>query len=413
MKKIIGIFVMTLLIGTIVIPLASSTDKNENDNNIKILSNLPDYFNWRDHEGQDWTTPAKDQGNLGSCSTFASMGVLETLINIRENNADLDMDLSEQYILSCLLEEGSGDYNKIWGNMISTEEIGNYHNGAIPESCFPYEASYTILCEEKCENWVDYLVPIYNYGSWISYGISSNIDTIKTQIMELGPVMAHMFTDNDFKNWGSTHHSPNDYFPYTGPIDYGNHMVVMVGWKDDPSISNGGYWICKNSWGTFWGYDGFFNIEYGSQKIDEGIIFFGSVRPNDLSCYGDVIWQDILPGSRVNGTLIIENIGESGSILDWRIVSWPEWGETWKFETYFGENLKPEDEPVIIEISCDAPNEQEKNLIGNITIINMDHTNDYEIVEVSLTTSKSKSIIDFNPWLLRLIQRFPILELLI
>ncbi|GAG30459.1 unnamed protein product, partial [marine sediment metagenome] len=46
------------------------------------------------------------------------------------------------------------------------------------------------------------------------------------------------------------------------------HIVMIVGWKDDPSIDKGGYWIVKNSWGTDWGYEGFFNLEYESLNID-------------------------------------------------------------------------------------------------------------------------------------------------
>jgi C1A family cysteine protease len=34
------------------------------------LSDTPDEFNWRDNEGVDWTTPAKHQGNCGSCWGF-------------------------------------------------------------------------------------------------------------------------------------------------------------------------------------------------------------------------------------------------------------------------------------------------------------------------------------------------------
>ena len=51
LKKIVGIFVMMLLIVTTFLPLASSTEKNIEYDNINIMSNLPEYFNWRDYEG--------------------------------------------------------------------------------------------------------------------------------------------------------------------------------------------------------------------------------------------------------------------------------------------------------------------------------------------------------------------------
>ena len=73
----------------------------------------------------------------------------------------------------------------------------------------------------------------------------------------------------DFINYWNIHHSSDDYYPDTQE-QWGNrlnHIVVLVGWKDDAQIENGGYWIVKNSWGTDWGYDGFFNIEYYSLFI--------------------------------------------------------------------------------------------------------------------------------------------------
>ena len=63
------------------------------------IIDTPEYFNWMDYEGKDWTTPARQQGMCGSCWLFAAYGALESVINIREGLADLDPDLSEQYVL--------------------------------------------------------------------------------------------------------------------------------------------------------------------------------------------------------------------------------------------------------------------------------------------------------------------------
>lgn len=59
---------------------------------------LPGHFNWCDQGG---CTPIKDQGSCGSCWAFATAGVFELGIRIKDG---VTKDLSEQYLVSCNTE---------------------------------------------------------------------------------------------------------------------------------------------------------------------------------------------------------------------------------------------------------------------------------------------------------------------
>jgi len=240
-----------------------------------VIANTPDEFSWKDFEGKDWMTPAKSQGACGSCWDFAAHGALESIVKIREEAPDLSIDLSEQYVLSCLPAAANHYGQGCYGGtpygafyyMMDTSPEGNNANGAIPESCFPYKASHNVPCSDKCENWEDLLVPILNCSeSYLGFDSPENRAIIKSLIYQNGPIAAAMNVTSDFTNFWSNHHDPNDYFPdpHAPWGEMLNHIIVILGWKNDSSITNGGYWICKNSWGTTWGYQGFFNIEYGA-----------------------------------------------------------------------------------------------------------------------------------------------------
>ena len=246
----------------------------------QLIIDTPNEFSWTNVDGNDWTTIAKHQGNCGSCWDFAALGALESRIMIEEQCSDLKPDLSEQYALSCLPDSannyGRGCYGgtpfKAYFYIMNETEEGNYYNGIIPESCFPYRASHDTPCEDKCQDWIDHLIPI-NYCEEFflefDYDTPENRAILKSIIYEDGPIAVALNVTQDFTDYWGLHHNPNDYYPDTDE-PWGNslnHIVVIVGWKDDPSIENGGYWIVKNSWGTNWGYDGFFNLEYGGLFI--------------------------------------------------------------------------------------------------------------------------------------------------
>ncbi len=128
----------------------------------------------------------------------------------------------------------------------------------------------------------------------------------------------------------------------------------------------------------------------------------------DLECEGSFSWTNLKPGEIVNGSVIVKNIGDADSVLNWTITEYPEWG-IWYFTPSNGDNLKPEDGIITIYVEVIAPIIQETNFSGYIKIENKENASDYEIINVSLTTSKAKEFNIILYFLEKLLYSFPII----
>jgi hypothetical protein len=287
---IISILFFTNCNATSVSELKTEMRKNDNQDTLfsALLSSqaisiensdLPQYWNWRDVDGIDWTTPAKNQRKCPSCFFFSMVGAFESIIKIRERCADFNPDLSEQYLMSCVYMKYL-QYNNSFFDII---------NGTIFESSFPYKAMFLIPCSWKSSNWKDYFVPCLSFN----YSLGESREFIKNKLIEHGPILFPIYAPlwSRYSNgilgiWGKIHNSPEDYCSIETPkfrSSYLNHWVILVGWKDDEDVENGGYWICKNSWSPNWGYDGFFNIEFGSLNTNLGMIGWIDYNPDDFN----------------------------------------------------------------------------------------------------------------------------------
>jgi hypothetical protein len=124
----------------------------------------------------------------------------------------------------------------------------------------------------------------------------------------------------------------------------------------------------------------------------------------DLSCTGSLGWTNVKPGATVNGTFQVGNVGDTGSLLSWQVVSWPSWG-TWTFTPTAGAD-QVSGNWITVSVSVTAPGDKKTNFTGNVTIVNTDNTSDFCVIPVYLHTSLSQSY-HTQPFLARWFAWFP------
>ena len=157
---------------------------------------------------------------------------MESCLKIKNNDPDLSIDLSEQFMVSCG-EEWMDGMDGCEGAYITPTFSFIDKYGAIPESCFKYTSGGGSVppCSNKCSNWEDLTINIKDWGH-----VSSSQESIKNALIQYGPLPTGMEVYENFNSY-----SGGVYEPSGSMLGY--HLVAIVGYNDNP-----GYWICKNSW---------------------------------------------------------------------------------------------------------------------------------------------------------------------
>ena len=113
----------------------------------------------------------------------------------------------------------------------------------------------------------------------------------------------------------------------------------------------------------------------------------------DLECSGSFSWSNVKPGTMINGNFQLQNIGDNNSLLNWAInTSSITWG-TWSYDPDTGDNLKPENGQININISVISPTQENSYFEGYIRVENKDDPKDFDLIPVTLKTTKNNYIV--------------------
>lgn len=209
--------------------------------------NYPVSLDWRDIGGKNYVTSVKDQGGCGSCVSFGCCATVEANVRVNKQDPDLDVDLSEADLFFC--HDGVSGGSCAHGWQIDPALTVFVKPGVPDEKCFPYTPKQQPC--KRCTDWKSRMTKVKSLHRITLPG------DMKLWLSKYGPLVTRFSVYADFFSYQS-----GVYHHVSGSLK-GGHCVSCVGYDDSER-----YWICKNSWGRFWGDHGFFKIAYGQVGID-------------------------------------------------------------------------------------------------------------------------------------------------
>lgn len=273
------------------------------DSNLKTLvksTTIPTKYSLKD----TLDIKVENQGNYGTCWTFASLNALETNLALKTG---IMYDFSESHIDHLMTPTfGNNDRNLHEGGMFyyfMEYVMSNY--GPILESDVPYENELNTYDSADYEQWktlaptIDLVeivdMPTINKKTttYTETQLTTFRNTVKTHIMENGSLYASVLS-TDIK----TYNGKKVLNSNTSAV-IPDHAITIIGWDDEFAITNfptesrptnPGAYIALNSWGSDWGESGIFYISYEDVFVEKEMS--GVVSTTTTFNYADFQVQD-------------------------------------------------------------------------------------------------------------------------
>lgn len=226
---------------------------------------------WRNMFGRNTLTYVKNQHiptYCGSCWAQAAASVLADRLNIKriqENKAYPSYVFSVQAIINC--REGGTCFGG--DSSLMFEKLRNWKMPV--ESCRTYEShnpdNYTCDAQSVCRvvsKSETTPVTKFNGVKVSAWGRVRGAAAMKAELLN-GPIVCDFEVTDAFLQYKSTGEGEKVNI-YDEEKDYLelNHAVSVVGWGEQDGVQ---YWVVRNSWGSEWGYDGFFYMKMGSNVL--------------------------------------------------------------------------------------------------------------------------------------------------